>query len=324
MPMLARVHITAALAVLLALPACEKKADPSGAVATAAESAPPAASDAAEAPHEAPASGPNAGDAYLALAAVMDKAPRDANGDWTDAAIAQHAADIARVVEASRLPRCDFGTDYSQGLATMMPHLGKVRGVARALRGDARLHLVAGHPDKAAQSVGALFRLSAHVARPGRAIIEQMVAMAVADLGAKFVAEHPELAKAASKGEIIEGIAGVRRDLIDGAKVALAHERDMVVSALRSHDQVQLLAQYLPKLGNASKAEREAAAKRVEALCADAIAAWDAPDAVARLKGLVERAQSEGVAEVFVGWDKLRASMDRLKEACDKAGATVK
>lgn len=308
----------AVLGIAIAIFGCEKKLNPP---ASAGETSPADASPAGDAPSTA---GPNAATAYLALAAAMENAPRDASGDWTDAAIVQHAGDIARVVEASRSSRCDFGVDYGQGLSAMMPHLGKARGVARALRSDAKLHLVAGHPDKAAQSVGAILRLASHVAGPGRTTIEILVAVAVADLGAQFVAERPELGKVAGKREILEAIAGVRRNVIANAKNVLPHERDAIVSSLRSDSGMQPLAELMPKWAKASKAEREAAAKTLEDLIGQAIGAWDAPDAMPKLEALASRAKSEGVGELFVGADKLRASVDRLRAACDKAEATLK
>lgn len=308
------------LGMATALASCEKKANP-----PASEEAAPSA-DVSPAPSgEAPTStAPNAAAAYLALAAAMENAPRNENGDWTDEAIALHAGDLARVVEASRSPRCDFGVDYGQGLGTMMPHLGKVRGVARALRGDARLHLAAGHPDKAAQSVGAILRLASHVARPARTSIEILVGVAVADLGAQFLVEHPELGKVPGKRETLDAIAGVRRDVIANARNVLPHERDVIVSSLRSESGMQPLADLMPKWAKASKAEREAAAKTLDDLFGQAIAAWDAPDAMSRLEALAARARSEGVGELFVGADKIRASVDRLRATCDKAEAVMK
>lgn len=52
-------------------------------------------------------------------------------------------------VEASNLGRCDWGIDYSEGFATLLPHLGPMRQIARAAASVAASELAAGRTESA-------------------------------------------------------------------------------------------------------------------------------------------------------------------------------
>ncbi len=89
---------------------------------------------------------------------------------------------ITSLIEATRIPRCDFGIDMSQGPFALMPHLGQIRTCSRLLRLDARRLLLEGKHDEAAGRIAAILRLANHVS-VDKIMISSLVGVAVAELG---------------------------------------------------------------------------------------------------------------------------------------------
>lgn len=89
---------------------------------------------------------------------------------------------IASLIEATRIPRCDFGIDMSQGPFALMPHLGQIRTCSRLLRLDARRLSLEGKHDEAALRIAAILRLANHVS-VDKIMISSLVGVAVAELG---------------------------------------------------------------------------------------------------------------------------------------------
>ena len=94
----------------------------------------------------------------------------------------EHLDVVTSLIEATRIPRCDFGVDMRQGPYALMPHLGQIRTCSRVLRLDARRLLLEGRHDEAAQRVAAILRLATHVSGD-KIMISSLVAVAVAELG---------------------------------------------------------------------------------------------------------------------------------------------
>lgn len=94
----------------------------------------------------------------------------------------EHLDVITSLIEATRIPRCDFGVDMSQGPYALMPHLGQIRTCSRVLRLDARRLLLEGRRDEAAQRVAAILRLATHVSGD-KIMISSLVGVVVAELG---------------------------------------------------------------------------------------------------------------------------------------------
>lgn len=95
---------------------------------------------------------------------------------------------VARLVWATRLERCEWGIDYGAGAETELPHLPKLRDLARLLRAHAQQAARSGDMDTAAEDVAAIVRLSRHVG--GESAIEAMVAFAMLRVGTDLAVEH--------------------------------------------------------------------------------------------------------------------------------------
>ncbi|MCC7389868.1 MAG: hypothetical protein IT431_14000 [Phycisphaerales bacterium] len=120
---------------------------------------------------------------------------------------------IERFIWTARLPECDFGLRYQDGWALLLPHLGKMRNMARVLRADAVRMGGLGECDKAADCVDGMFGLAEHVRRD-RVLISSLVSAAIARLAidsAVHLAEHGQLT-AEGRDMLIARIEALRAD----------------------------------------------------------------------------------------------------------------
>lgn len=245
------------------------------------------------------------------------------NSQPADAELARHAADIDRLIEATRSAPADFGVDYTAGLATMIPHLGMTRELTRVLRADAARLLAAGDADGAAKRIAAILRLAAQLAKPAHTVIEVLVACALAQTAADFIAENPALAGAAWKTDIQNAIVPLNVADPFNSSAVVARDGEMVVRALREGKTVDMSSMGGRNWTTVSQADRDAAAAKLQALNAEAVTAWTAPDAVTRLAALADRAQAQGVGDVFSRLDKARAAVDKTRDSLRRADAAL-
>jgi hypothetical protein len=99
------------------------------------------------------------------------------------------------LASASKLAKCDFEIPLEEGVSAILPHLGRMRMIARVVRIDARVHLAAGRADKAAESLSGLFRLSRHLPND-RILISSLVGVAISALARnemQYVLASPNL-----------------------------------------------------------------------------------------------------------------------------------
>lgn len=293
-----RVLIVPALLALAAIPSCGEK--PGSTPAPATSSTPATA---------------NAADTYRTIGAELGQPLLDAarEGNVSDDLLTQHAAQIDRIIEASRAETCDFHIDWSQGLNTLLPHLADLRAIARVIKADARRALAAGDLDAAAKRVAAIFRLSSHIVQNGRSVIELLVADAIAELGAEFVKTNPQLASAAWKTDIQQAIAKLREGGTLHSGRIVRDECKSIIDSLRDGKVPDASSFGGRNWAAVSQSEREEAASKLEPILNDLVAAWDGPDAAPQLAAIMQRGHSAGVSDLIPALDKARTAVDKLK-----------
>jgi len=297
--------------------ACEQKS-PAPSTATTTPTAPAPATDPAAT---------NAGPEYLAIHTTLPKELLDAEGGKgaaLSAALAQHSPTFQRLLDATKRPDCDFGVDRSAGFDAMMPHLGKVRGIARALRADAERALAAGDLDAAAQLASAMIRFARHINLRSETIIEWLVAGAVGGMGAKFVTEHPQLAKATWKTDIQQAITEATPGDPFGLKRTLKAERAVAVRSLRENKVPDMSGMGGRNWKTVPQAERDQIANDLEKLWDRVLEAWDAPDAQAKLNALVREADSSPMKGLLPAIDKVYKSVESLQSDFSAANAILR
>lgn len=296
--------------LVLGVSACERKSAPPGAQ-------PAPAADTAT----------NAAPEYLAIQSTLPKELLDADagkGAALAGVITAHTAAMQRLVDATKRPDCDFGVDRSAGLDAMMPHLGKMRGLARALRADAERALAAKDLDGAAQRVAAMIRMGRHINQHGESMIEWMVGGAVASMGTGVVKDHPELVQAAWKTDIQQAIGEATPGDPLGIKRVLVAERAMGVRSLRENTVPDMTSMGGRNWKQVPQAEREQIAPVLDKLWERAIEAWDAPDAESKLAGVMREADASTAKGLIAAVDKMRKTATTLQADLNAANAALR
>src|SRR5205814_2092532 len=88
-------------------------------------------------------------------------------------------------------PECRFSVDWSNPVTALLPHLSKMRRLARLMREQAIQEAARGEADAALDDVGALFRMSRHTAEEP-IFISLLVARAVEAQGYSVLARVAE------------------------------------------------------------------------------------------------------------------------------------
>lgn len=262
----------------------------------------------------------NAALAYLSAIIEFPAPVRDAvrELDWTamgaelDAAkLPQAFADTVKLyrdnsnhwsettaVAASR-QKCAFELSYENGFGMLMPQLSSLRNLARGLRFEARLLATEGKYDEAAARLATTLRIGAH-ATNDRVLISSLVGVAIA----RVAVDETRILLAAGKvspaaaAALREAVAFVKATDGFAARAAIETERDMFTEwfrlALAQSDKtpeavLDLLGEQrndevAAKLRAMSADELRADTNRAQGAYTDVAAAWDQPDAAARLE----------------------------------------
>ena len=242
----------------------------------------------------------------------LSEAYTSADANWTpDADLSKMLTDgsnaVGELLRASKIESADFGVEYSQGFASLLPHLGKIRTTSRLLAADARRAASEGKSDDAADRVAAMFAMARHITQE-RLLISSLVSIAVhASACSGGVSDEHRHLTAAGKQKLIA--ATDRFDAPDpwGVKAAVGGERLCVTVWIRAvlaqpGGLAILNTQIMPLVDGAPDSpdvkaikEMDAAAigadlDKAEGFYSAAIAAFDQPDAQQQLRTLGERA----------------------------------
>lgn len=177
----------------------------------------------------------DAGEEYMSLHAALGQPLHDriamADGQ-ADARLSDNLDAnkglIDRLAYATRMTECDWGVPEEPDFDTMLPHLGKVRALARVLNVDARRLARAGQGDAASRRVAGMVRLAGHTAEEGsRTVIEWLVANAVLDLAADAAVYCSADFDAPQRGRVLAEFQAIDLDDTFGleAMIALDIER---------------------------------------------------------------------------------------------------
>lgn len=204
---------------------------------------------------------------------------------------------------ASRLPVCDFGVQYQQGWAALLPHLGKLRSFARVLEADARRQFAAGDPDKAAERLATICNMSRQIVDREPVLITSLVSIAITTFAHTAVLEAIESGQLTDAGRdmLIESLKQFEGD--DPFKVRECVKMEAVVSlgwlaktfpdggAGTELKEMGFLyddtsAQTIRKLNDMNGPEFLAEAERMLEFFRRSLDAWNEPDAVAQMDQL--------------------------------------
>jgi len=254
-----------------------------------------------------PTGGPNAALLWWRYGEMIDEALERGVGEESEAAapspdraslLVEHQPAIEGMLRAGAVANCDFNIEYDVGMERLeMPHLGRARSIARVLAMDARRLLAEGDVAGATDRIVALVQLSRHL-RSDRTLIGALVVTAIATLACDEIDRIGAL-DAEQRMRLSKALAFVEEEDPLGFRSALAGEKRIA------------LASEVFETGGAAGFLFRASADEVASIFDEAIEAWDAEDAGARLGALEARA--DGMAGMFV------PSLVRAKQAEEMA-----
>lgn len=242
-------------------------------------------------------------------------------------------APIEGLLQATRIPRCDFELELDQGPTVLLPHLGRFRQAARLLHADARRLLIAGDVNGAAERIAAILRSAAHL-QSDRTLISQLVEQAIVALAVEELRTLAPRLSEAHKTELRAML--LRYDPRDPFRYrqTLAVERDVMSTWLRSStaEQIGVMMkefEYTDRAREAGEKYRsltpEQHAEQVRKYVQvynEMIEAWDAGDQarLARIAdGLKSGSERSGVLASY-----LAADIAGMFKRLDKAQQTVR
>ncbi len=246
------------------------------------------------------------GEADLTAAGFdLDKAPEDFH--TAVASIEQDGNEtIKQLIEATKLRKCDFEPAWEEGVALLLPHLGKMRSYARLLRVDARRCAMIGDADGAAERLAAMVRLANH-AKEDHILISSLVGAAIGVLAITETEAALDAGKltASAKATVLAAFDSLDQDDPFAMKPAIRGEQrwtlDWVKSNFRGDDAGQKLIAtgllhttsdnsppnpVIRVISKMNEAELHAAVDRARPHCDTAIAVWNNPDVVEQLNTL--------------------------------------
>ncbi len=222
--------------------------------------------------------------------------------------LAENQEAIADLIAATRLERCDFGTQYEKGIGALLPQLGVMRSSAKLLVNDAR-RLRGADTDAVAERLAATIRLGEHASR-GSIVIGSLVGVAITELA------RVETVKLLEAGELNAHQAEIVNSALDRVLTddpfhsleAIETEKVMMIAWIKSEfvgeDAGKGLAALLQYESNdQSKEHRQLSRMTGEQIAAltdeteraydDLIAAWQADDPSGELSK-IERKLEQG------------------------------
>jgi hypothetical protein len=143
----------------------------------------------------------------VALLPAYDKEQDKLLEHWKDAPVdaatlkllESSRTSLMYVQRATRKPHCDWGLDYSDGLELLMPHLSKLRNLARLSLLDARHEFSRKHWQAGAAEASSMFIVARHAGQEP-VLIAILVGNAIDQMAIECLALHlPEMDEAALK-----------------------------------------------------------------------------------------------------------------------------
>ena len=247
-----------------------------------------------------------------------------------DAALVENQTRVEGLLRASRIPHCDFGIEYEDGIKAMLPHLQSMRGGARLLWVDAE-RIAPTDPDGAAERIAATIRMAIQL-ESDRVLISNLVGVALVTVAIDHIDALMASGDLTADGrdKLLELLRSIDpRDPLE-VRTAIVTEEDVFLTWVeREYDGPDGPARFIAELGEVAKSpnsytreinamsEREfdAALKRAHRAYADVLTIWDSPDAFAKLRTFHETVEQGVYGPVA---QMLMPNLSGLRERIDK------
>lgn len=166
------------------------------------------------------------------------------------AAIANAQGAINDFRKGSEQEYADFALDYSQGFEMLLPHLGEMRGISRAMRSDAAVRLADGDTAGAAALLSSMYKTSGHFG-DDRVLISSLVGQAVfsfADAGVQSALDSAAF-NAADAAALLNGVKQLGTDDPFQYIESQAMEQEIALVSIQKYRGAEGMAQLVSLLG---------------------------------------------------------------------------
>lgn len=173
------------------------------------------------------------------------------------AAITSIQGAIGDFKKGSQQEYCDFALDYSQGFELLLPHLGEMRGIARAMRADAAIRLADGDTAGAAAELASMYKTSGHFG-DDRVLISSLVGQAVfafADAGVQMGLDSAAF-NAADAAGLLSGVQALGTDDPFEYAEAVGMEQEIALATFEKYRGAEGMKQLGEMLGSPEAAEK--------------------------------------------------------------------
>ncbi len=243
--------------------------------------------------------------------------------DQSQSAFLASKQDIVRdIIAASKLDRCEFGTDFTQGFDTLMPYLGWLREFARLLAYDANRHLMQPSGQAgAAERLMAIIRLGKH-AGTEPTVIGRLVALSCVSLSSQLInGSKSRLTDPQIKKQILAELESVRNgEVFDYLSVFRSEFRMIKTAIENSGGSVSIVGNDIP----VSESEKAALIAEIDRMFKEIEAAWGAPDAETTIKSIVENSRNPKARAFMGGYSTLPKTLRRGLGELDSAIAAMR
>jgi hypothetical protein len=246
---------------------------------------------------------------------------------------------IGRLIEATRLAKCDWELPMEEGWYVLLPHLSKMRASARLLRADARRLAINGDAAASVERLAAMVRMAQHSARD-HVLISSLVAAAIANIAAEEAEAQVDAGTlpAANRAALAAAFRPVLEEDAFRMKQAIRGEHrislEWVKTKFRDDRAGQAFAEEMAGMqGSAPMPESTksipamngtqlaAAVDLLSPYYVQAIDAWDKPDAAERLELLTHRVEGGEFGPIG---ELLAPSLNKAKQSEQRVLGRVK
>jgi hypothetical protein len=247
--------------------------------------------------------------------------PKNAPNQAESAFLASQQDLVRDIIAASKMERCDFNTDFSQGMDILMPHLGTMRHCCVLLRDDSvRFIQQPSGQAGAAERMAAIVRIGKQ-AGSEPVVVSKLVGISCVGVCTNFVAQWKDrLTDPLRRADIRIELETVRDSNLYYVRPALRQELALAKITLNKSDIVDIEGQKI----QISSQERAAIIADLERVFAEMDNAWGAPDAEQQFKRIIDSIRIPKARMVVAAFNVFVRQMHKSQSDVNVAIATLK
>jgi hypothetical protein len=223
---------------------------------------------------------------------------------------------VRAAIAVSKIENCDFGTDFTQGMDIVLPHLGTTRHCCKLLQYDAHRVLFGPRGQAAAsERLAAILRIARH-AGTEPIILSKLVAISCLHLASESIVQwNKPITDAELRAMLLGELRASRDSKIFERKPTVQHELRMSLISINKGDGWVGIDQTI----QIPESERPAVISELNRVAPLIDQAIDAPDAEERVKRILDSMRLPKARLFVAGTDVYAKQMSKAERALDSA-----